>query len=426
MPYRHVVIVLSLFALSGISFFAHAEQPANSVNNDTSVALVDYKIQLDTIMKHDDGEFLWFHPRVAALPHPQSGRDSAVMMTIQKHLLTASDFYSGLSVMNTLDMGVTWDGPTEQPALAWQDESAEVILGVCDVMPGWHAHSKRLLAIGTQLRYSKQGKQLLDQPRSYDSAYAVYNPSNATWSPWQTIKIPDDEKFFLVAPGNMQWIVEPDGTILLPLYFRRPEGIAYETCVMKCEFDGQTLRYIEHGNEMTLDVERGLCEPSIVKYQGKYFLTLRNDLDTYVTVSDEGLHYAPIKPWQFDDGISLGTYNTQQHWLAHTDGLFLVYNRKGADNDHVTRHRAPLFIAQVDPKSLNVIRASERVLVPNRGATLGNFGAAAVSSSESWVSVSEGIFKKGVRKYGADGSTFVARIIWEKPNQRFSLTVPAN
>ncbi len=41
-------------------------------------------------------------------------------------------------------------------------------------------------------------------------------------------------------------------------------------------------------------------------------------------------------------------------------GGFLVYTRRGADNDHVFRHRAPLFIAQVDPKRLDVIRASER------------------------------------------------------------------
>ena len=56
------------------------------------------------------------------------------------------------------------------------------------------------------------------------------------------------------------------------------------------------------------------------------------------------------------------------------------------------RHRAPLFIAQVDPERLHVIRATERVLVPERGAELGNFGAAAITDRESWVTVAEGVW----------------------------------
>ena len=68
-----------------------------------------------------------------------------------------------------------------------------------------------------------------------------------------------------------------------------------------------------------------------------------------MSVSDDGLQFAEPKPWTFDDGAELGSYNTQQHWLAHSDGLFLVYTRRGANNDHIVRHRAPLFMAQVDP-----------------------------------------------------------------------------
>lgn len=70
----------------------------------------------------------------------------------------------------------------------------------------------------------------------------------------------------------------------------------------------------------------------------------------------------------WDDGTDLGSYNTQQHWVAHSEGLFLVYTRRGANNGHVMRHRAPLFIAQVDPVKLHVLRSTERELMPNRGA----------------------------------------------------------
>jgi PAS domain-containing protein len=135
---------------------------------------------------------------------------------------------------------------------------------------------------------------------------------------------------------------------------------------------------------------------------------------------DDGLHFRPIKAWKFDDSTDLGSYNTQQHWLAHSDGLFLVYTRRGANNDHIMRNRAPLFIAQVDPEELCVIRKTERVLIPEQGAPLGNFGAAAITETESWVTVSEFMWpswNEEARKRGAAGRTFIARVIWSNPNR---------
>jgi hypothetical protein len=85
-------------------------------------------------------------------------------------------------------------------------------------------------------------------------------------------------------------------------------------------------------------------------------------------------------------------------------------------NDHIVRHRAPLFIAQVAPERLHVIRETERVLISERGGELGNFGAAAINARESWVTVSEGVWSDDARRRGAKGATFVARIVWSKPN----------
>lgn len=154
----------------------------------------------------------------------------------------------------------------------------------------------------------------------------------------------------------------------------------------------------------------------MIEFDGRYYLTLRNDERGYVSVSDDGLHFAEPKPWTFDDGADLGSYNTQQHWLAHRDGLFLVYTRRGANNDHIVRHRAPLFMARIDLDKLQVIRASEKVVVPERGAELGNFGCARINENESWVTVSEGMFMKDSKTRGAEGATFVARILWSKSN----------
>lgn len=131
--------------------------------------------------------------------------------------------------------------------------------------------------------------------------------------------------------------------------------------------------------------------------------------------------------WRFDDGKELENYNTQQHWVTHRDGLFLVYTRRGATNDHVFRHRAPLFMAQVDPQRLCVIRSTERILVPERGARLGNFGVTEVNAQETWVTVAEwmqtwppNIIIPPGNQYGADNSVYAARIIWDKPNADWS------
>ena len=67
---------------------------------------------------------------------------------------------------------------------------------------------------------------------------------------------------------------------------------------------------------------------------------------------------------------------------------------------------------QVDPDKLCVIRESEQILVPERGAGLGNFGVTDVSPSETWVTVSEWMQPDGVKKHGSDGSVFVAKIKW--------------
>jgi hypothetical protein len=142
------------------------------------------------------------------------------------------------------------------------------------------------------------------------------------------------------------------------------------------------------------------------------------------------------------------TYNTQQHWVTHSDGLFLVYTRQADNNGHIFRHRAPLFIAEVDPERLCLIRASERILVPERGARLCNFGVVDVNERETWVTVAEwmqngGIWGEEMRRLlletytgeelapfesaphmsglipllGADNSVYAARILWDTPNR---------
>ncbi len=372
---------------------------------------VDFEIVVDTAIEHDDGAYLWFHPRAAAIPGTGVDGGPAVVMTLQKHL-HVSDFYSGLYAMYSNDLGKTWTGPTEIPELAWRDGPDNTILAVCDVTPGWHAPTGKVLAIGAQLYYRPDGQLLEGVERSDQTAYAIYDPKSGSWSGWKLLEMPDHPKFNFSRNACAQWIVEEDGSILLPLYFGVNAKVDYSVTVARCTFDGETLRYVENGTEMTVSGGRGLCEPSLARFKGRYYLTLRNDERGYVTASDNGLVYDPITPWQFDDGAELGSYNTQQHWLTHSEALFLVYTRRGANNDHVFRHRAPLFIAQVDPQTFRVLRASERTLIPERGATLGNFGAGPLTETESWVTVGEGVWNDDIRARGAKGAVFIGRIRW--------------
>ncbi len=386
---------LFVLGLAGVQMLHAAEQP-------------DFTVKLETVMKHDDGKFLWFHPRAAAVP-------GGVVMTIQKHL-KVSDYYSGLYFMRREGVDGAWSGPTLPPEIDWQPQPDGVTISVADVTPGWHAKTGRLIAIGARVRYSPKGKQLDDVKRAHQTVYAVYDPKTTKWSPWQVLELPTDDQFNFARNACAQWLVKPDGTLLIPLYIGTSAKDRYSTTVAECQFDGTQLTFVKHGNVLRLAVARGLYEPSLSAFDGRYYLTLRNDERGYFSVSDDGLQFAEPKPWTFDDGTELGSYNTQQHWLAHSDGLFLVYTRRGANNDHIVRHRAPLFMARVDTQKLQIVRSSEKVIVPERGAEMGNFGACAINANESWVTVSEGMFMKDSAKRGAEGATFVARILWSKPN----------
>ncbi|MBC7967469.1 MAG: exo-alpha-sialidase, partial [Fuerstia sp.] len=52
-----------------------------------------------------------------------------------------------------------------------------------------------------------------------------------------------------------------------------------------------------------------------------------------------------------------------------------------------------------------------------RGVMLGNFGAAAVSAYESWVTDAEFIVSDKRHPKGADGTVWLGRVFWSKPNQ---------
>lgn len=376
----------------------------------------DYKIDLTAPTRLFDGQYSWCHPRAGTLPPRVAGNDTdtpVVVMTLQRIQLSGSDVFDGLKTMRTDDLGKTWQGPTPIDGFERRPVEKDLEITVCDFTPRWHAASGKLLGTGHTVVYENNR---VKEVRPRQTAYAAYDPRTRAWSSWKRLAMPDDPKFGNAGAGSTQRFDLENGDILLPIYFKPIGSKQYSSTVVRGRFDGATLRYVEHGTELTVPVERGLYEPSLTRFQGRFFLTLRNDRAGYVASSAGGLRFDEPRKWTWDDGSDLGNYNTQQHWVVHSDALFLVYTRRGAGNDHVFRHRAPLFMAQVDPERLRVIRSTERELMPNRGARLGNFAVTEVGPGETWVTDAEWMQPKGVEKHGADGSVWVSRIRWAKPN----------
>lgn len=418
---KTVIFPLIAFTLVFSSLITNADEKAISKHPQPDL---DYQIKLSTAIKGYDGKTCWVHARAGAIPPGAPGnqqQNPLVVMTMQKLLLSGSDIFYALNSMRTDNMGKTWQGPLEQKNLSRHTlpDGGEVV--VSDFWPQWHAKSKSLLGIGHTVRY--YNNRIIHKKNIRATSYATYDPKKNSWSNWNSLKLPDGPEFISSGAGSVQRYDLPNGDILLPVYYKRPEKKLMDAMVIRCNYDGKTLKYLDHGNELSIDFGRGFAEPSITKFGDWFYLTLRNDKFAYVTRSKDGLHFEPPQKWTFEDGTDLGSYNTQAHWVTHSEGLFLVYTRRGAKNDHVFRNRAPLFIARVNPDKMAIIRSSERTLVPERGARLGNFGVVDVNANETWVIVSEWMQTHGPNyvmpvdnKYGSDNSVYVSKILWNQPN----------
>ncbi len=381
---------------------------------------LDYSVETQVIHNGYDRKTCWVQTRGGVIP------PGIAVVTTQKLRITGSDIFYGINDLRSDDFGRTWTQPAAQPGLMRRKNPDGTEDCPCDGTPTWHAKSGKLLLTGHLAQY--RDDELVHGLRPRSTYFSVYDEPRRLWSDWRTVDLPaDDPALFNSGAGCVQRFDLPDGDILLPIYFRPKDDTTrcYKASVMRCGFDGHTVTFKERGPDLICPEPRGYGEPSLVRFDDRFFLTLRNDVRGYVATGRDGLSFGPAKPWTFDDGTEIGNYNTQQHWVVHSEGLFLVYTRRRAGNDHVFRHRAPLFMARVDPDRLCLIRSSERPVVPERGARLGNFGICTASAEESWVVVSEWMQTTGpdnydctqCERYGSNNSLFVSRIKWNKPNR---------
>ena len=348
--------------------------------------------------------------------------DGRAVITIQPLRLTGSDIFYSVHTFFSNDKGKSWQGPVEQNNLKRQPYHNNMEIVVSGLIPEYHKASGKMLLTGHTVIY--ENDEIMPDPRPGHTAYCIWDDEKNVLNDFKVLELPEsDSTFFNCGPGTSQRVDLDDGTILQPIqYLTRKDaedswGNCYSSTVLHCSFDGKEMKYLNHGNSLSIEEPRGLYEPSLICFNGKYFMTLRNDFKGYVSSSKDGLNFDSPKVWCFDDGQEIGNYCTQQHWFRLGDKLYLVYTRRGANNDHVFRHRAPLFTAEVDTEKLCLIRNTEKIVVPERGARLGNFNCVQVSDDEAWVVVAEwmqnGKGREGVErcmKYGSDNSIFIAKL----------------
>lgn len=354
----------------------------------------------------------WFHPRACMVPTPDG---PLALMTLQT--IAGSDYFGPVHWMTSRDLGRTWTDPQPVPALGRVKRSDGWDEGVCDVVPEFHRHTGSVLAMGHSVNY-RGPKFEKDQPPRWP-VYAVWR--DGQWGERRKLEW-DDPRGSLIYTNNCgQRVVLPNGDIAFVMTFGTKTS-KRSAAGVRCSFDGQTLAIKQVGREMKHSAGRGLLEPSLVQWREKFFVTIRAEDDRgYVATSDDGLDFSDKQPWAWDNGEPLTMSTTQQHWLPHSEALFLVYNRKDASNLNVPRWRTPLFMAQVDPGRLRLLRDTERIVLPLVGdgvkapddvAYSGNFHPANASPEESWVTDGEMLPKRGYK-----GDLLLSRIRWSKPNQ---------
>ncbi|MCL5744306.1 MAG: glycoside hydrolase [Acidobacteria bacterium] len=370
------------------------------------------RIERRALWRGRDGATTWFHPRACLIPN----RRPALFMTLQS--ISGSDYFGPVHWSESHDLGKIWSHPQPIPGMGRVTHPDGVEEGSCDTVPEYHSPTGTVLALAHNVYY-KGGK--LTRPNERRWPVYIVRDRQGRWSALRKLEWDNPEASAMYTSGCSQRVTLPGGDILVPLSYAPVGRSDRAVCTVLCSFDGRMLTVRKTGNEHRLAVKRGLLEPSLANVAGRYYMTIRaEDGRGYSTVSGDGLRWEPIRPWCWDDGEPLALSSTQQRWLPHSEGLWLVDTRKDASNLNVMRWRSPLFVAQVDTRNLCLLRATERLVfplsadgvkAPNRVAHLGNFHTNVVTREFSLVTVGEVLPEEGYR-----GDTLAARIYWTRPN----------
>ncbi len=376
-------------------------------------------ISKETLWTNRDGKgATWFHPRACMMPGPD-GKPIA-LMTLQE--IGGSDYFGQVHWSTSSDLGKTWSDPEPIEALGRDPipgRADDLKAAVCDVTPQYHPQSDSILALGHVVFY--KGKYFARKEQL--SRYPVYVTRDQTgeWSKRKILEWDDPRGKNIYTNNCGQRVVLPNGDVQMSFTFG-PESVNRMVSGVRASFNGEELKLQEVGPPLENRVGRGLLEPSVTEFQNKFWMTIRAEDDHgYLSSSEDGIHWEEKKAWTWEDGTPVKMSTTQQHWLTHSDGLFLVYTREDESNKNVIRWRSPLWLAQVDVEKKCLIKSTEQVVLPIVGdgvnepdkvALMGNFNITHASPDEAWVTVGEWMPRDGYK-----GDVLLARIKWAKPNK---------
>jgi len=343
-------------------------------------------LKIERTVAHEgcDWVYCWIHP------YPAIDGDQVVLLQ-QLLEIGHPDCFSEKSMLRSEDGGKTWSPLLTVDGLRGYSRAGkrtQFIPGIFEPMGGG-----RFLVLVHTHTYAVTGEILDMRSPSFSCIYDIRS------NRWGELKPLDLEMKKACDVYSDSQIVQEGEDWLIPFYLRFPDErtevyrqFNLSSCVIiaRCRVSASgELKVCEKSDLLTCSVPRGFAEPALHKLNGKYFLTLRNDETAYITASDDWRKWPAPKRLEFEGGDWLGSYNTMTKLAVLGGRLYLVYTRKGLNNDHVFRHRAPLLIAEVNPETLQVIRETEQILVPEYGSRLGNFSVYQTSGNSACVTVAE-------------------------------------
>ncbi len=373
----------------------------------TAKALDKEKCTVKIISEGFDGKNCLVHTRGAA-------NGNNMLLTTQYLNVMGDDDFECIHTSFSSNSGKTW--------LKFSPDEAfkSVIKGnirtvCCDMTPFYHKKTGKFIITGHTADYfTGENTPVPSIYRTRIIPYAVFDDKTKKFGKVNAIEMPNIVKYCNCGSGCSQCTELENGDMLIPISFgeiKDGKKLNDKVSVIRCTFDGNELKFISVSNELEVaNSVRGIGEASILQFNGKFYLTIRDDSYGYLSVSDDGITFTEPQIWKFDNGEIVPTYNTQSHWFVLHGKPYLVYTRKAGTNDHVFRHRAPLFVAEFDTETLTLKKDTEFVAVPERGARLGNFGVFNIDDDNAVIVVSEWMQPRGCEKYGSNNAVWIAHI----------------
>ena len=225
------------------------------------------KIETEIIFPGRTTGKTWFHPRACLIP---GNPNPIALMTCQT--IGGSDVFSQVHWSISKDSGKTWTEPEPIFSLGRRKLPDETEEGTCDVVPDYHPQTNTVLAIGHNVYYKDN---VLTKPNEDRFTVYVIRDSDGKWSERKKLEWDHPGISGIYTSGCAQRVTLENGQIILPLSFAPKDRADRAVCTALCNYDGKELNILKTGNVLKLAVKRGLLEPTLARFDGKFFVTIR-------------------------------------------------------------------------------------------------------------------------------------------------------